>query len=252
VKVFLVLAHPESASFNGEMHRVAQKALLEAGHEVRVSDLHAMNFNPVPGFHDVKSPVGKDVFNIQVEQENAAQTGTFADDIAGEQDKLYWCDLVIFQFPLWWFGIPAMLKGWYDRVFAYGWAYHRRERFDSGRLQGRRAVLSITTGGPKERFATGTMYAPLDQLLFPVTVGTLQYVGLQMMKANVAWSVPRVDDAQRQVFLDDYRERLLKIEHEAPLPFHSLHDFPDPAGETLFEPQGVLEALMEEQQRKSA
>lgn len=252
MKVFLVFAHPESASFNGEMHRVAQKALLDAGHEVRVSDLHAMGFNPVPGFHDVKSPAGKDVFNIQPEQENAAQTGTFADDVAEEQDKLYWCDLVIFQFPLWWFGIPAILKGWYDRVLAFGWAYHRRERFDSGRLRGRRAMLSITTGGPEQRFATGTMFAPLDQLLFPVSVGTLQYVGLQMMEPNVAWAVPRVDDAQRHAFLDAYRERLLKIEHETPMPFHSIKDFPDPMGETLSEPQGVLEALMEGQQRKSA
>ena len=252
MKVLIVYAHPEPSSYNGELFRIAQETLREAGHEVRVSDLHGMKFNPAPGFHDVKFPLNGDAFHIQPEQEHAAKTGTFADDIAAEQEKLYWCDLVIFQFPLWWFGIPAILKGWFDRVLAFGWAYHRRERFDSGRLRGRRAMLSITTGGPEKRFAAGTMFAPLDQLLFPVTVGTLQYVGLEMLEPYVAWAVPRVTDEERRANFDRFRDRLRGIERETPLPFHSIKDFPDPVGETLFEPQGILEELMEGPDRKSA
>ncbi len=252
MKVFIVYAHPEPTSYNGEMFRIARETLREAGHEVRVSDLHQMGFNPVPGFHDVKSPVGDDVFRIQPEQANAVETGTFAEDIAGEQEKLYWCEIVIFQFPLWWFGLPAILKGWFDRVFAFGWAYRRQERFDSGRLRGRRALLSLTTGGAEARFAEGKMFGPLETILFPLTVGTLQYVGLELLEPNVVWAVPRVDDARRQACLDAYRERLKGIENEKPLPFYSIREFPDPVGETLPEPQGVLEALMEGRSRKSA
>ena len=252
MKVFVVLAHPEPTSYNGQLFRIAQETLQEAGHEVKVSDLHGMGFNPASGFHDVTDPVGSDIFQMQIEQEHAAKTGTFALDIAAEQEKLYWCDLVIFQFPLWWFGIPGILKGWFDRVLAFGWAYHRRERFDSGRLRGRRGMLSVTTGGPKARFADGTMFAPLDQLLFPVTVGTLQYVGLEMIEPYVAWAVPRVSDKERRENFDTFRERLRGIHKEGPMPFHSIQEFPDPMGETLSEPQGILEALMEEQHRKSA
>lgn len=252
MKVFIVYAHPEPTSYNGEMFRIARKTLCDAGHEVRVSDLYGMGFNPVPGFHDVKLPLGDDVFKIQPEQGNAAANGIFADDIAGEQEKLYWADLVIFQCPLWWFGIPAMLKGWFDRVFAFGWAYRRQERFDSGRLRGRRAMLSITTGGAEARFTEGKMFGPLDHILYPVTVGTLQYVGFETLAPFVAWGVPRVDDAERQVYLDQYQMRLQGIEHESPMPFHTIREFPDPVGETLSEPQGVLEALMEERERKSA
>tara|TARA_Y100001960_G_C14764269_1_gene875939 strand:+ start:720 stop:1544 length:825 start_codon:yes stop_codon:yes gene_type:complete len=252
VKIFVVLAHPEPTSYNGHLFRIAQDTLRESGHEVRVSDLHGMGFNPTSGFHDVTDPVGSDVFQMQIEQEHAANTGTFARDIAAEQEKLYWCDLVIFQFPLWWFGIPGILKGWFDRVLAFGWAYHRRERFDSGRLRGRQAMISVTTGGPKDRFAEGAMFAPLEQLLFPVTVGTLQYVGFDMLEPYIAWSVPRVSDEDRRNNLDTFRERLKNIDEEIPMPFHSIQDFPDPMGETLSEPQGILESLMEQKRCRSS
>lgn len=250
MKVFIVYAHPEPTSYNGAMFRLAQEALLEAGHEVQVSDLYGMGFNPVPGPHDVTVPAQTDAFLIQVEQETAAQNSTYAPDIAAEQDKLYWCDLVIFQFPLWWFGIPAIVKGWFDRVLAFGWAYSRNERFDSGRLHGRHALLSVTTGSPEERFQEGSMFAPMEQLLYPVTVGTLQYVGLRMLEPFIAWSVARVDDDGRQAYLDSFRERLRGIEHEEPLPFHSIQKFPDPISGTLSEPTNVLEEIMAK--RKSA
>lgn len=49
--------------------------------------------------------------------------GTQTYDITIEQEKQLWADIIIFQFPLWWFGMPAILKGWIDRVYAHGFAY---------------------------------------------------------------------------------------------------------------------------------
>ena len=74
MKVLIVLAHPEHRSFNGAVFRTAVETLSAAGHEVRTSDLHA------------------------------TETCGFAEDIEEEIQKIYWCDLVIWQFPLWWFG----------------------------------------------------------------------------------------------------------------------------------------------------
>lgn len=61
-------------------------------------------------------------------------------------------DFVIFQFPPWWYSVPAILKGWFDRVFAYGFVYSRNMRYDTGGLKGKIAFVSITTGFPKDAY----------------------------------------------------------------------------------------------------
>ena len=53
----------------------------------------------------------------------AFDADVLTDDAKTEIEKLLWADTLILQFPLWWFSMPAILKGWVDRVFAYGFAY---------------------------------------------------------------------------------------------------------------------------------
>ncbi|MEK8171985.1 NAD(P)H-dependent oxidoreductase [Streptomyces sp. M19] len=57
------------------------------------------------------------------ESKRAYTDGTLSEDIRAEQDKLRWADTIVLQFPMWWFGVPAILKGWFDRVFVKGFAY---------------------------------------------------------------------------------------------------------------------------------
>jgi putative NADPH-quinone reductase len=86
---------------------------------VRISDLHEMRFDPVSSrknFTTVKDP---NYFKQQAE-ENTRQgnEGVFSKEIASEIEKTEWCDLMIWQFPLWWFGLPAVLKVWVIAFFA--------------------------------------------------------------------------------------------------------------------------------------
>jgi NAD(P)H dehydrogenase (quinone) len=233
VNVLIVYAHPEPTSFNGALYALAREHLEARGHAVETSDLYAMGFNPVPGYADFDRPDDTAVFRIQVEQRKAAEDGSFAAALAAEQAKLARADALVFQFPLWWFGLPAILKGWIDRVFAFGWAYSRNERFDSGRFRGKRALVSVTTGSPAVRFAEGSLFAPMEALLYPFTVGTLNYVGIDVLPPFVAYGVGRVSDAERRDYLTAFRSRLDGIATETPLPFHSLSRFPDPLGETI-------------------
>ena len=74
-----------------------------------------------------------------------------------EQAKLRQADAIVFQFPIWWFSFPAILKGWVDRVFAYGLAYGYKDagnqhRYGEGGFAGKRALLSVTVGGPLEDY----------------------------------------------------------------------------------------------------
>ncbi|WP_405051501.1 NAD(P)H-dependent oxidoreductase [Silvimonas sp.] len=123
MKVLLVYAHPEPNSFNGALRDITVQALLAAGHEVRVSDLYAMQFDPVSDRRNFKTVKNPAFLKPQAEEVYATEQDGFAPELEAEIQKILWCDLMIWQFPLWWFGLPAILKGWVDRVFAMGRIY---------------------------------------------------------------------------------------------------------------------------------
>ena len=100
MRIFIVHAHPEPNSFNGALTSAAQGALSAAGHEVVVSDLYAMGFNPVSDRRNFTTVRDATYYRQQAEEANAAAHDGFAPDIHAEMDKLFWCDVLILQFPL--------------------------------------------------------------------------------------------------------------------------------------------------------
>jgi hypothetical protein len=81
------------------------------------------------------------------------------------------CDLMIWQFPLWWFGVPAILKGWVDRVFAMGRTYGGERFYENGVFKGKRALLSVTTGGPEAVYQKGGWNGDIQAILRPIQRG---------------------------------------------------------------------------------
>ena len=132
MKVFIVYAHPEPKSFNGALFRTAQDVLRQAGHEVQVSDLYAMGFNPVVSRKNYTTVKDPETFKPQIEDMHATEAGGFAPDIEAEIRKMEWCDFMLWQHPLWWFGLPAILKGWVDRCFAMGRTYGGGRLYENG------------------------------------------------------------------------------------------------------------------------
>ncbi|MBQ0820309.1 NAD(P)H-dependent oxidoreductase [Microvirga sp. HBU67558] len=206
----IVYAHPEPASFTGALKDRAVEALIRAGHTVEVSDLYAERFDPVAGRHDFTSVVNPERFHYQSEQEHAARNGTFAPEIRREQERVSMADLLVLQFPLWWGGTPAILKGWIDRVLAYGFAYVDGTRFDTGLFKGRRALFSVTTGGTPQRFTKEGVYGEIGTVLYPVERLLLQYMGFEVLPPFVAYAAPRVSDGERQAYLDNWEATVLK------------------------------------------
>src|SRR5258708_7662652 len=168
MRVFIVHAHHEPTSFNAAMTATATAALAETGHEVVVSDLYAMGFDPVSDRRNFVTVKDAAYLRQQAEESHAHQHDGFAPEIAAEIEKLFWCDALIFQFPLWWFGLPAILKGWVDRVFALGPVYGGGRRYENGMLAGRRAMCALTTGGPPESYGPAGRNGDIDMLLYPV------------------------------------------------------------------------------------
>ena len=217
MKVFVVYWHPEPQSFNAAMFHAALKALTDAGHEVRSSDLEAMRFDPVSSrknFTTIKDP---EYFKPQIEEMHASENGGFSPEIETEIGNLEWCDLMIWQFPLWWFGLPATLKGWVDRVFAMGRTYGGGRIYQSGVFQGKRALLSLTTGGPEDAYRKGAFNGDIAGILRPIHRGILQFVGFEVLAPQIVYGPVRLTDEDRRLALAAYAERLRRIGQESPI-----------------------------------
>ncbi|MEQ8226490.1 MAG: NAD(P)H-dependent oxidoreductase [Rhodospirillales bacterium] len=228
MNVLIVHAHPEPKSFNTALRDHSVRVLEDAGHSVALSDLYAMNFNPVSGPDDFNDRADPDYLVYALEQRHGYQTGTLAADITAEVEKLKACDLLILHFPLYWFSVPAILKGWIDRVLVSELTYGGRRFYDQGGLKGKKALLTLTLGGREHMLDRDeAIHGRLEDMLKPLLQGTLAYTGMTVLPPFVAWHVPYVDDATRQGYLDDYAERLRGIDNDTPLTFPSLDDFDD-------------------------
>ena len=217
MKVFLVYWHPEPRSFNAAMFRTAIETFSTAGHEVMTSDLHAMRFDPVSSrsnFSTVKDP---DYFKPQVEEAYATEMNGFSPDVETEIRKVEGCDLMIWQFPLWWFGLPAVLKGWVDRVFAMQRTYGGGRIYQSGVFRGKRAMLSLSTGGPEQAYVEGGLQGDISGILRPVQRGVLQFLGFDVLAPQIVYGPARMKQEQRAIALATYARRLQSIGSESPI-----------------------------------
>jgi NAD(P)H dehydrogenase (quinone) len=208
MNALVVYAHPEPTSFTAALKNSAMRALSAVGHRVEVSDLYGEGFNPVAGRHDFLHAADPALFHYQSEQLHASRTAGFAPDLVREQDRLLRAELLVLVFPLWWGGLPAILKGWFDRVCAYGVTYADGKRFDKGYFVGRRAMLGLTTGGTLERFSPGGSYGEMEDVLYCVRRCILEYLGLEVMEPFVAYAAPRVDAPVRAEYLRSWEARL--------------------------------------------
>ncbi|MEZ0077204.1 NAD(P)H-dependent oxidoreductase [Planotetraspora sp. GP83] len=129
MKTLIVYAHPEPKSLNSSLKDHAVSTLETAGHEVRVTDLYAMNWKAVVDAEDF-GPNASNPLHVAHDSGRAFDAGTLTPDILAEQEKLLWADTIIMQFPMWWYTMPAILKGWVERVFTFNFAYGVGEHTD--------------------------------------------------------------------------------------------------------------------------
>jgi len=212
MRVLIVHAHPEPQSFNGAMTAVAAAALENAGHPVVVSDLYRMRFDPVSDRRNFTSVANPARLKLQDEEAHASAHDGFAPDLQAEMDKVAWCDALVLQFPLWWLGPPAILKGWIDRVFALGRAYGGGHYFSKGRFAGKRAMCSITIGGSRDAYSERGAYGPVEAMLFPIQHGVLAFTGFDVVEPFVVHAPSRLAPPERSAILDDYGRRVVGLE----------------------------------------
>ncbi|NPD70248.1 NAD(P)H-dependent oxidoreductase (plasmid) [Lichenicola cladoniae] len=227
MKYLIIYAHPEPSSLSGYLKSRAVEALLAAGHEVIVSDLYEMRWKAVADRNDF--PEGADTdgpLNYSRRSGEAFATGTQSPDVMEEQRKLLWADNVVVQFPIWWYGMPAILKGWVDRVYAYGFAYgigphggpQWGKRFGEGVMSGRRAMIAMTVGGRMAHYGPRGVNGAMDDLLWPIQHGVLFYPGFTIVPPTVFYEVGCAKAAAIENMTVHYIDRLLTIANTDPVP----------------------------------
>ncbi|AOC96533.1 Glutathione-regulated potassium-efflux system ancillary protein KefF [Flavobacterium anhuiense] len=132
----IIYAHPNGESLNGKFKDALQGYLLQKGNEVIVRDLYELQFDPVLSLQDMEGQ----------------RKGQVEDDVRLEQEFISWAEHITFIHPIWWTGMPAVMKGYIDRVFSYGFAYRYDQGVQKGLLKGKQAVIINTHGKSHDEY----------------------------------------------------------------------------------------------------
>ncbi len=197
MNALLIYTHPNPASFCHAVYGAAKQALAEAGCQLRCRDLYADGFDPKLSAADLDS----------------LRAGVVPEDIREEQALIAWADLIVFIYPVWWYGRPALLKGWIDRVLTPGFAYRYEEAGVNGLLAGKRAVVLQTTGAPREAYAANDEE---DAIVTPMRDGTLRFCGLEVPAFKTLYAVPYITQRAREELLRGVYATLTAVATNAP------------------------------------
>ena len=188
MKAHIVLAHPEPNSFNGQLAGLSRTRLSGAGYEGTVSDLYSMGFDAREGPQHFPDRKDGGRFHTQTEQRHSADEGMLPPEIDAEIERLLRCDLLVVHFPLWWFGPPAILKGWMDRTFVYGRVYRSAMRYDAGICRGKRMIACVTTGASADHCAHNGREGDTRLLVWPILF-PFRYLGFDVLQPDIMHGV---------------------------------------------------------------
>lgn len=185
MNALIIFSHPNPDSYNSAVLTKVKEILTNKGIQYKIKDLYQMKWNPVLSLADIKE----------------LYSGKVPQDIALEQEDVRQADVIIFIYPIWWFERPAMLKGWFDRVFSHGFAYRFTEQgMVEGLLKGKRAVVITTSGANKENMEQNGVLASIDTNMLK---GSLNFSGLEVIKHKNLYQVPTISNEERVKMLQE-------------------------------------------------
>lgn len=161
--VYLLLAHPDKDSFNGQLAHAYENALRAKGHNVRRQNLGDMKFDPVlwKGYSVVQE---------------------LEPDLQQAQENIKWCDQWIIIYPVWWGSVPALFKGFIDRTIlpGFGFRYHDKDPFWDKYLKKKTAHLITTSDAP----AIWLWWQYRNSDIRTVKKATLEFCGIKPVRVT--------------------------------------------------------------------
>ncbi len=190
--VCVIYAHPNQKSFNNAIKEVVLETLKNKGIAYNLRDLYNLEFNPVLSARD---------FEVFL-------SGNVPEDIRKEQEIIRASSLLVFIYPVWWAGMPAILKGYIDRVFSYGFAYEEKDGELVGLLSDKKAVIINTLGASELEYKPSGM----EECLIKTTdIGIFKFCGIEVLKHLFLYSVPYVSYDERRSMLERVKKELEEV-----------------------------------------
>lgn len=186
MNTLILYANYKNPSFNSAIRDTLGETFNKNGHEVVVRDLYDMHFNPVLSREDLEL----------IAEER------YPNEITEEQKYISRADVIALVYPIWWSGMPAILKGYIERVFLEGFAFRTVNGKSEPLLNGKK-VMIFNTLGSKGFFNTDEKLKVLDQITEECI---FEYCGMEIHHHQYFESVKDVDDATRQKYLEMVRE----------------------------------------------
>jgi NAD(P)H dehydrogenase (quinone) len=190
MKIYILLGHPDSESFNGIIQETYAKVAIQNGHEVRTQQIGAMQFDPVlwKGYKVIQE---------------------LEPDLKTAQENILWCDKWVIIYPIWWGSMPALLKGFFDRALYSGFAYkyHPHGLLWDQLLKGRSADIVTTCDAP--RWWIWWRYRNSD--LNSIKRATLEFCGFRPVRTMRIARLRYKDEHQRKKVLNQLEKYASKI-----------------------------------------
>lgn len=226
MRALVISGAPSAQSLTDDLSRTASAELGARGYDVDVLNLNGLHWDPVVrpcdyGICEFDGPVGDHAVD--------ARTEGVIDSVVGQHQRLVErADLIVLVFPLWWAGMPAIMKGWFDRVFTQGFAYGLHDaagnsrKYGDGAFAGKRGLVITTTGDRASAFDERGLNGNIHDLLFPITHGIFWYTGVAPLESLALLGIdtpdwPGIEDARERV-----RTRIASLEQEQPIPYRRM------------------------------
>jgi len=178
----IVYTHLNPHSFTKAVVDEVEAVSRRKGHETKIIDLYSDQFNPVLEFPDIQY---------------SFMDGEAPEDVRKYQEDISWANHITFVYPLWWEQMPAMLKGFIDRVFTNGYAYMYGENGPKGLLGEKTVQLIINTGNTSEYLSQSGMHSAIKAV---VEVGIFNFCGMDA-KTTFFGNVAMGSDEERKEYL---------------------------------------------------
>lgn len=191
MKHLIIYAHPNENSLNHHLLQTVIESLETEKNEIVVRDLNKINFNPVFSLEDMQGQ----------------RMSKVSDDVKTEQDFISWAEHITFIYPIWWTGMPAIMKGYIDRVFSYDFAYRYDQGIQKGLLTGKQTVIINTHGKSNEEYERIGMDKALS---LTSDKGIFTYCGFEINQHFFFDKADKVNSEELEIWKEQIRNTYLE------------------------------------------
>lgn len=192
MRILIIYSNHYGDNFNSRLLERLKNNITHAGDEVVVRDLYQMNFDPV----------------LRTKDFEMISAGNPPDDIRKEQELIKWADILLFIYPIWWGGMPAIVKGYIDRVFSWGFAYKSNGNGPVPLLTDKKAIIMNSFGQSRAEYEMG-MFAAMNRVN---SEGVFGFSGVEVLQQLYFPSIQSVSEEVLEEYIREAEKLLLNLE----------------------------------------